>query len=505
MKNLKRILCVALILALAASCFTGCKGKASELDLEDEVFTSSEWETVGGEGGSNKTSTITQGGNGGDGNSPWQGAEAAPDRNIENPLSVDLKGKTITVYGVGAEKPDASKSKTDQALEKMYTNIEKKMNCKIKFVSATFEQVKEKTLLNTMSNTYFADIVRVQQYGVLNMVTSNNVYNLKDVSTVSLAEGYMNAGDGVNAFHLGSGYWAVNDPVSLSNAGHVIFFNKRIMKEVTKDADHPYKLMKQGKWNISALRDLNKKATKELNGDGKITDADQLGMIQIDIGTAGYSALLQACGAQMLVNNKGLIKYNMEDKNVLSAINLGTDLFYKDNTCLGMNDSPAQKAFMSGHALFLSGSMGNATVVSDMKDDFGIVPFPHGDNKKDYSVATNWNCQTMLLPASLDKERVKVAGAFLQAYNYSVQDVIKDKYEEWGIRYLRDEKSVDNLWIGYTSQVTTMANAASAGTAIQEGTYRACYSAATKSPATTIQENKNAAIKAIEDINKKLK
>ena len=128
MKNLKRILCVALILALAVSCFTGCKGKASELDLEDEVFTSSEWETVGGEGGSNSTSTITQGENGGDGNSPWQGAEAAPDRNIENPLSVDLKGKTITVYGVGAEKPDASKSKTDQALEKMYTNIEKKMN-----------------------------------------------------------------------------------------------------------------------------------------------------------------------------------------------------------------------------------------------------------------------------------------------------------------------------------------------------------------------------------------
>ena len=170
-----------------------------------------------------------------------------------------------------------------------------------------------------------------------------------------------------------------------------------------------------------------------------------------------------------------------------------------------MNDNPAQKAFMSGHSLFLAGAIYNAISVSDMKDDFGVVPYPHGDNQKNYSVATNWNCQTMLLPASLDKERAKVAGAYLQAYNYLVQDIIKDKYEEWGIRYLRDDQSVDNLWTGYACQVTTMANAASAGTAIQEGTYRACYSAAEKSPATTIQENKNAAIKAIEDINKKLK
>ena len=299
MKNLRRILCVLLVLALAVSCFAGCKGGASELDLEDEVFTSSEWETVDGEGGST-TTTSTQGGSG-NGGSPWQGANTAPDRDIKDPLSVDLKGKTITIYGVGAVKPDASKSKTDQAVAAMYEKIEKKMNCKTKFVSATFEQVKEKTLLNSMSGTYFADIVRVQQYGVLNMVTSDTVYNLKDVSTVSLAEGYMNAGDGVNAFHLGSGYWAVNDPVSLSDAGNVIFFNKRIMKEVIKDADHPYKLMKQGKWNISSLRELNKKATKELNGDGKLTEADQLGMIQIDIGTAGYSAVIQSCGAQMLM------------------------------------------------------------------------------------------------------------------------------------------------------------------------------------------------------------
>lgn len=244
MKNFSRVLCITLISALVLTCFTGCKGGASKLDLSDEVYTTSAWETIGGDSSGNESIVVSGGDSGknnsssknnnSDGNSPWKGSDNAIDRNIDDPLSVNLKGNTIIVYGVGAKAPDSSKSKTEQALDNMYKNMQNKMNFKIKFVSATFDQVKEQTLLNSMSNTYFADVVRVQQYGVLNMVTSNTVYNLKDVSTVSLAEGYMNAGDGVNAFHLGSGYWAVNDPMHLSTAGHILVFNKRIMKQVTK-------------------------------------------------------------------------------------------------------------------------------------------------------------------------------------------------------------------------------------------------------------------------------
>ena len=81
----------------------------------------------------------------------------------------------------------------------------------------------------------------------------------------------------------------------------------------------------------------------------------------------------------------------------------------------------------------------------------------------------------------------------------------KGVYKECGVRYLRDTESVDNLWIGYTSQVTTMANAISADAAIMSGTYQVCYKANQTSPATTIAENKAQTIKALEDLNKLLK
>ncbi len=509
MLNFKKAGCLVLTAAVMLSALSGCKNNMDDYNFSDEVYTTSSLELLESGGGVGGTTSTTTGskpqGSGKDNSDVWSNAAVdAPDRNIKDPLAVDLKGKTIIIYG-SVSKPDPTASKSEQARAEMFDNIQKKMNCKIEFKTATYAEAKQQALLNSMSDTYFADLILSNQYAVVNFLTSKLSYNLKNVETLSLNEGYMNAGDGVNAFHLGNGYWAVNDAYSLCSAGHVIYVNKRIMKEVTGDENYGYKLMKQNKWNISNFRDLNKKATKELTGDGKMTAQDQWGLIQIDIGTAGFSAIMQTCGAQMILNNNGILKYNMEDKKCLPAINLGVDLYYKDNACLQASDNDAVNLFMSGHGLFLGSGMGYITKLGDMKDDFGILPYPRGDSSKDYSVATNWNCTAFMMPATLSKERANAAGAFLQAYCYSVESLIKGVYKEWGVRYLRDTESVDNLWIGYTSQVTTMANAISADAAIMSGTYQVCYKANQTSPATTIAENKAQTIKALEDLNKLLK
>ena len=523
MKGFKQGLCMALCLGMALSCLAGCSGKNPSLDLSDEVYETSEWEITGGdaEGG---TYTSVTGGTGDNGSgsdktstdgtnsdSPWEKSDEAIDRDIGDPFSVDLQGKTMVIYGM--EEPDQSASKAEKAKYDLFSKIQKEMNCKISFVESTFEKTKEKLILNSMSNTYFADIVSMQQYGVLNVVTSKLLHDMGKVTTVSLAEPYMNAAGGVDAFHLGSGFWAVNDPLGVNGIVPCLVFNKRIMKEVTSDSgiaskadeNYPYTLMEQNKWTVSELRKLNKAATKELNGDGKMDENDQWGMIQVDIGTAGFGTLLESMGVDMLLNEKGTLKYNMEDPKVIDAINLGADLFYNDKAVISLMDEDGKKSFMSGHSLFYSGYLGVVTEIADMKDDFGVVPFPRGDSEKSYSTAVNWNLQSLMLPGSLDSSRLKLAGALLQAYCLGAQDVVKQEHNEWGVRYLRDEESKDNLWTIYSSADTPAANAASAGTEIQEGTWRVCYDIASKSAVSTIQANKSAAIKAIDDINKKLK
>lgn len=495
MNSIKRTLSVAMTLVMCIVTIVGCGTGGQDIDLSDEIITSTYTTVTGGEGQTvtgGQTTTVPGTVGGGTGS------------NVKDPLSVDLKGAEIVIYGMSA--PNASSSKTEAAKAEMFEKIEKKMNCKVKFVESSTENTRHQALLNVMSNTYFADIVQVTQVDVVSFLTSDLVYNLDKVSTVGLGDSYMNIAGGVDAWYLSGGHWAVCEPIHTARTGNYVFFNKRIMKEITGDEDYPYTLMKNKQWNVSNYRSLAKKAVKELDGNSTMTEADRWGIIQIDVGTFGAGALLQAVGAQMVVNNNGVLSYNMEDSKVMSAMNLAYDLYVKDGNCLRLGDDAARKAFASGHSLFLGSYLGSIDRIADMKDDFGVLPYPMGDSAKDYSVASNWCSYALLLPSSLDSARAKTAGAFLQAYCYLAQDVVETMYDEYTLRYCRDEKSTESMWIGLNSQVTTAANAVCGDASIKMGTYRVlndlCASGA--DPATGIAANKGISITALKDLNDRL-
>ena len=207
----------------------------------------------------------------------------------------------------------------------------------------------------------------------------------------------------------------------------------------------------KAKRNIANWRELNKKGTKELNGDGKLTEADQWGLVFCDIGTAGFSAILQANRALMIKNVNGMLSYNMEDGKCIPTINEGIELFYTDNACINITGKNAFDNFMAGRALFQGGlSAGNCKTVADMKDDFGILPFPLGNGQTEYSVCTNWNTTAIAIPASIPKNQVSNAGAFLQAFMLLYDETaVPEYFNELTMRYCRDDESKENLMIGY--------------------------------------------------------
>lgn len=504
MKKSIRFLCLFLALAMCVTSFTGCK-KKQELDLRDQIVTTTSTTVSGGDvsmvegGGGKKVTTTTKSEDVWGGIDNWEGSII----DDETVLKYDFGGKTIIIDGPPT--PDATKSKAEAAYVNVINKLES-MNCKVKFVYRTFSDTKQKTVLNVMSDTYFADIVATPQHGVVGYLTSDLLLDMSKIKTMDLSKPYMNVGSGVEAFKLGSGYWGVNYPYELAQLGNYVYFNKRLMKEVTGDENYPYKLMAQKKWNLNALRELSKKGTKELDGDGKMTAADQWGLLFMDYGTSGFGAVMQANRALMIKNVNGALAYNMEDKKILPAINFGMDLFINDKVCLSVAN---QDAFTSGHGLFIGGVFATScSMIADMKDDFGILPFPLGEGQTEYSVPTNWNTDVWCIPACIGKDRKENAGAFLQAYMLLCDDIlIPAIFDEYKLRYCRDNESKDNLLIGYRAQYTTPANAVANDGAIQAGTYKVCYEAAkgTATPATLIAQNKSISIKALADLNSKLK
>lgn len=393
---------------------------------------------------------------------------------------------------------------------KMAKTLEKQLNCKIKVETYNYTQLQKLTMMGMASNEYFADVIITPIYTSIGYLTSKYVYDLSKISTMDLSKSYMNVGDGVNSYHLGSGYWAVGEPTYIASTGSPVLFNKRVLKEIGYNENYIYDLVKKGKWNLSAFRELSKKAVKELDGKPGITTADRYGITQIDIGTSAFSNVLQTMGADMIKNNKGAISYNMTDPKIMSALNLAHDIFLKDGTCkqAGDLDGTAQNLFMSGHSLFLSGCyLGLLPKISGMDDDYGLVPFPSADGSNKYSVPVNWNNCCMMIPANLNEKKLKNAGAFIQAYCYASQAVVDTMFDEYTSRYLCDNESKDNLYRSYNAQkITTASVLGGAQGAVHNGTYKVLYETANGQSSTTlIQGTANATKTVISDIYKKLK
>ena len=515
-KNTKRLFSLILSLVIVAGFATGCKKTEEDGWLSEVVYEDDSNTTSGGNQSDNSTTSGNQSGNAGSGNSSGNnnqsdnGNSGNANTNITNPLKADLKGKTIKVYAVRDFTDVNSKnSKAEAAQAEMVTKLQKELNCKIVVTKYNADALYQQVMLNIASGTYFADIVMPSIGTQVGYISSKYAYNLAKISTVDLSKDYMNVAGGVKAFKFGSGNWAVAEPLSNSGFGNALFFNKRILKEITGNDNYIYDLMNKKQWNISNFRALTKKAVKDLDGVSGITEKDQLGIIQIDIGTSAYSNVFEALGVDMVKNNNGVVSYNMKDSGVVTAANLAYDIYIKDGTCTNMSDGPARDAFKSGHGLFLGGAyMGMLASISEMDDEFGLAPYPTKDGGSTYSLPANWNFDTIFIPSNLKGDQVKNAGAFLQAYCYLANDVIKTKYNEYQSRYLCDDQSRTNLDVCYKAvRITPSAVIGNSSlTDIFNGTYMVCYKHASgENISTLIQSTAKAAETGVKELNEKFK
>lgn len=510
-KNTKKLFSLILSLVIVVVFATGCKKTVEDGWLSEVVYENDSNATSGGNLNGNSSQSGNQSGNAqGNNNQSGNSNSGNANTNITNPLKADLKGKTIKVYSTGDfTNVNSKNSKAEAAQAEMVKKLQKELNCKISVTTYNRDALYQQVMLNIASGTYFADIVFPNIVTQVGYISSKYTYNLAKIPTVDLSKDYMNVAGGVKAFKFGSGNWAVAEPLSNSGFGNALFFNKRILKEITGNDNYIYDLMNKKQWSISNFRTLAKKAVKDLDGVSGITEKDQLGIIQVDIGTSAYSNVFEALGVDMIKNNNGVVSYNMKDNGVVTAANMAYDIYVKDGICKNMDDASARDAFKSGHGLFLGGGyMDMLSSIAEMDDEFGLVPYPTKDGNSTYSLPANWNFGTIFIPSNLKADQAKEAGAFLQAYCYLANDVIKTKYNEYQSRYLCDNQSRNNLDICYRA-VRITAVSVVGNSSLQDifnGTYMVCYKHSSgENISTLIQSTSNAAESGIRELNEKFK
>ena len=460
--------------------------------------------TAGNNTGDNTGNNNTGNNNGGNSNT---GSNSV----VNNPLDVDLKGATITIYDVGdVFTPDAKKSKTDAAKAEIIAKLQKELNCKFEVKKTDADKLQSLAAASAAGGKALSQIIAVDVSRMGYYISSNLVADMGKISSIDLSKDYMNVTDMPNATQFGKGKYAVAADASTAPG---VVYNKRILKEMGYKENYIYDLVDSGKWTYTEFRKLAKAALKDLDGKPGMSTEDQWGIAIMDRTTAGTADLLVSANTPMIKLQNGKLVSNMTNANIAKVATLMRDTYRNDGVVINDNGSKiegtkAHDAFKNGKVFMEYTTSEVMYWYSNMDDEFGFVPTPKIDGAKKYASALDWNYKGLMVLAGLSAKDQYNAGAVVQAYMYLMQDIPEIRKNEYVNRYFCDDKSGENLLIAMKGVTVHPAQCyAKISETILSGTYRVFWNYVSDgaSVSAAVESTSSSLKKALDELNVRIK
>ncbi len=311
--------------------------------------------------------------------------------------------------------------------------VEEKYN--IKFVSDDTDMGKvNETLQKDVTAGLTSYDLYFQNRTLVPLASGGYLYVLNDLPNLDLSNEWWDK-DALSGLSIANKtYFATGDisPTNLMTSSCIVF-NKRLFQN--NDMEFPYQAVKNDTWTLDRLVEMTKGLSNDVNGDGKYMYGDDI------FGYTSWSfdspyALFYGAGG--MLTEKGsddipAIRYDMDKI---------TSIFEKMYQLVVENDSyyvtdvaivkQAYENFANGNAYMSDTTFEKInTFLRDMKDDFGIVPYPKYDaSQTSYAACVNGAGDYIIIPNnSADAARTGMITEALAAGAYdmitpSLYDVI---------------------------------------------------------------------------------
>jgi hypothetical protein len=229
-----------------------------------------------------------------------------------------------------------------------------------------------------------------------------------------------------------------------SNCARFIYYNKKVHEDY--QLENPYELVRENKWTIDKMTEMVKSVSTDLNGDGKYTADDVLGML-----TETADFFLSGCG----------ILYTEKDENdlpIIDCINERTitalekvkALLTAPNCTQSYNQVAAGRDtsgyphifvfaraeyFATDHFLFVQNGAGEAATFIEMDPGYGVLPNPKLDETQEqyYHLSDPYSC-AWAIPGGNSKP--EMTDVLLTAWAYKSKDLV-DAYYETTLKHKR--------------------------------------------------------------------
>ena len=230
---------------------------------------------------------------------------------------------------------------------------------------------------------------------------------------------------------------------------YVFYFNKKLAEQY--NIPDVYQLVKDGKWTIDKLAELSANVSGDINGDTKFDENDLYGFLTSN--NNHMRAWIVACETPITrQNSDGLMEacfvtertQNMLDK--LLKLHYSESTYFESPILAEPYKTEEPVIFTSDRALFMSGYLGNASILRNMDTDFGIIPYPkYDENQEEYRTTSHNAVSMMCFPVTVkDPEMSAIITEALCAESY--RNVIPQYYDVvLKVKGARDDESAEMI------------------------------------------------------------
>lgn len=229
-----------------------------------------------------------------------------------------------------------------------------------------------------------------------------------------------------------------------------IYFNKQLFENYK--LEDPYELVRSGNWTLDKLIEMSEAGSQDLNGDGKYDYEDSLGFVVHD--QYHLCGFMKSNEVDAFTSNGSGFDYSFGTEHDFDVVTKMNQLLFKTDggflfegaktIASDLEDyNRLTSKFTSGEILMISAQMKDAvTDLRDMKQDYGILPFPKYDKNQEnyYSVSRTTHSAISMPVTCSDDEKALAALEALAASNH---DIVIPTYYETALKtkYSRDDES----------------------------------------------------------------
>ncbi|MBR5680501.1 MAG: hypothetical protein IKX19_07580, partial [Clostridia bacterium] len=246
-----------------------------------------------------------------------------------------------------------------------------------------------------------------------------------------------------------SGDYQLNDDYAVCP----IYFNKAIVTNAGLDL--PYDLVREGKWTMDEMYNLEKACEQDLNGDGVLDmKNDIVAHIENQDKVKHFVYAFNEKSIEIDENGEFFIN-TLGERHINVVERIFTYGYEKQMIYTNQAGTTYDEAFITGHATSYLMNLGSINLFRDMADDFGIVPGPKYDEEQEtYGnyisnyVVTSLICPITVTDRSFIGTCIETLGAFSsETVDTALYDTLLAS------KLVRDNESVEMLHICMDTKV----------------------------------------------------